>query len=285
MMDAVRFPPQTYYFGWFSEHHQDVDPSTSAYEGQLVGTNDVVNDEISTGQDMIVKLHSNGETDLFMMYQKTEGITEDIDIDHEMSFNNHVVIVEQSGDSQDSWVKASLAPGDVYSKKNWNGGTLVLQVCSITPGTPDVAKVITFVDGKTTASCFSTEGKCVDTSLRFVVNSKLKGGCSWVRNNPGKRCNKSDVSSMCPQTCGTCGFENCIDGGKPFQHNKRNRWTPSCAWIRRRPDRIQKKFCGKRGVSQICRQTCGHCSLITRNHPNIFSDNNHFSSRVEHNSI
>eukprot|EP00979_Chaetoceros_neogracilis_P002735 scaffold447_cov250-Chaetoceros_neogracile.AAC.7 len=169
-MDAVRFPPQTYYFGWFSEHHQDVDPSTSAYEGQLVGTNDVVNDEISTGQDMIVKLHSNGETDLFMMYQKTEGITEDIDIDHEMSFNNHVVIVEQSGDSQDSWV------------------------CSITPGTPDVAKVITFVDGKTTASCFSTEGKCVDTSLRFVVNSKLKGGCSWVRNNPGKRCNKSDMA-------------------------------------------------------------------------------------------
>jgi hypothetical protein len=52
-----------------------VDPSTSPYVGQLVGTNDVVNDEISIGQDMVVKLHSNGETDLFMMYQKTEGIT------------------------------------------------------------------------------------------------------------------------------------------------------------------------------------------------------------------
>jgi len=31
---------------------------------------------------MIVKLHSNGETDLFMMYQKTEGTTEDIASDY-----------------------------------------------------------------------------------------------------------------------------------------------------------------------------------------------------------
>ena len=103
------------------------------------------------------------------MYQKTEGIIGNIYSDHETAFNNRVVIVEQSGDSEDSWVKASLAPGDVHTQKDWNGATLVVQLCSITPGTPDVAKVISFVDGQTTASCFTTaKGKCVDTLLRRV---------------------------------------------------------------------------------------------------------------------
>jgi hypothetical protein len=247
-----------------------VDPSTSPYVGQLVGTNDVVNDEISTGQDMVVKLHSKGETDLFMMYQKTEGITEDIASDYATTFNNHVVIVEQSGDSQDSWVKASLAPGDIYTQRNWNGGTLVVQVCSITPGTPDVAKVISFVDGKTTASCFPTESKCVDTDKRFVVKNKLINGCNWVKGNPGARCKKKSVSSMCPLTCGTCGYENCTDGGLRFrQEGSQN---TICSWIKQRPDEIKMFWCNKRGVSQICRHTCGHCALTARNR-NIFSDN------------
>jgi hypothetical protein len=253
-----------------------VDPSTSPYVGQLVGTNDVVNDEISSEQDMIVKLHSNGETDLFMMYQKTEGITEDIDSDYETTFNNHVVIVEQSGDSRDSWVKASLAPGDVYTQKNWNGGTLVVQACSITPGTPDVAKVISFVDGKTTASCFptesSTESRCVDTDKRFVVKNKLINGCTWVKRNPGARCKRKSVSSMCPLTCGTCGYENCTDGGLRFQQNKRNKWTPTCSWIKQRPERIREKWCSKSGVSQICRHTCGHCASERKR--NVFSNIN-----------
>jgi hypothetical protein len=247
-----------------------VDPSTSPYVGQLVGTNDVVNDEISIGQDMVVKLHSNGETDLFMMYQKTEGITEDIASDYATTFNNHVVIVEQSGDSQDSWVKASLAPGDIYTQRNWNGGTLVVQVCSITPGTPDVAKVISFVDGKTTASCFPTESKCVDTDKRFVVKNKLINGCKWVKSNPGARCEKKSVSSMCPLTCGTCAYENCTDGSKRFEQNRRIKWTPTCSWIKQRPEKKREKWCNKRGVSQICRHTCGHCE--SEKNRNIFSD-------------
>jgi len=257
-----------------------VDPSTSAYVGQLVGTNDVVNDEISTGQDMIVKLHSNGETDLFMMYQKTEGITEDIDSDHEATFNNHVVIVEQSGDSEDSWVKASLAPGEIYTHKNWNGGTLVVQVCSITPGMPDVAKVISFVDGKTTASCFaSTERECVDTDKRFVVNSKLVNGCRWVKHRKTEvRCNKRNVSSMCPVTCGTCGYDKYRDGGKRFRQGRRN---VSCYWISQRPEKIKAR-CSKSGVSQICRHTCReHSSMEKRTNRNIFLNRNHHYKMYE----
>jgi len=234
-----------------------VDPSTSAYVGQLVGTNDVVNDEISTGQDMTVKLHSNGETDLFMMYQKTEGITEDIHSDYETTFSNHVVIVEQSGDKEKSWVKANLAPGAVYTQKDWNGGTLVVQVCSITPGTPDVAKVISFVDGKTTASCFRTEGKCADTKKKFFVNSK-KRGCWWARHrNTELRCSKWNVSSMCPVTCGTCGYENCRDGGKTFEHDGLRQ---SCSWISQSSEAIKATWCNKSGVSEVCRYTCrDHC--------------------------
>ena len=257
-----------YYFGWFSEYNQNVDPSTSAYAGQLVGTNDVVKGDISTGQDMVVKLYSNGETDLFMMYQKTEGITEDIDSDYATTFNNHVVIVEQSGDSKGSWVKASLAAGDVYTQRDWNGGTLAVQVCSITPGNPDVAKVNSFVDGKTASSCFRTESKCVDTDKRFEVNFRLINGCSWVKRNPMIHCKRRFVSSMCPVTCGTCGYENCRDGGLRFRQGGSKK--TSCSWIKRRPDKIKKRWCNKSGVSQICRYTCGHCSLSARN-GNIFS--------------
>jgi hypothetical protein len=251
-----------------------VDPSTSAYNGELVGTNDVVNGEISAGQEMTVKLHGQGETDLFMMYQKTEGVTVDIADKYESTFNNHVVIVEQSGDSQVSWVKASLAPGDMYSQKNWNGGTLVVQVCSITPGRPDVAKVISFVDGVTTTppSCFKPEGACVDTKRKFYVRSKLRhGGCRWAqqhsRRNTKKRCNKGKLSSMCPVTCGTCGYEQYIDGGQTFRvagSNKR------CSWISQRPDNEKATWCNKSGVNLLCRFTCRHSTSVRKN--NIFLD-------------
>jgi len=248
---------QTYYFGWFPEYHKDVDPSTKSYVGHLVGTNDVVNDEISPGQDMTVKLSSSGETDLFMMYQKTEGITLEIDSDYAATFNNHVVIVEQSEDGADSFVKASLAPGDMYTQKVWNGGTLVVQVCSITSGTPDVAKVISFVDGKTHESCYATEGECVDTDKKFIVNYKLKN-CKWVDFNPARRCKKGGVSSMCPVRCGTCGYENCRDGKKRFLQLESNNELKGCAWVRGTSSLIEER-CNLPGVREICRRTCGHC--------------------------
>jgi hypothetical protein len=237
------------------EYHKDVDPSTSAYDGELVGTNDVVNGEIFAGQEMTVRLHGRGETDLFMMYQKMEGVTADIASDYESTFNNHVVIVEQSGDSQVSWVKASLAPGDVYTQEDWNGGTLVVEVCSITRGRPDVAKVISFVDGVTANPPFCVD--CVDTDLKFYVNSKLKrGGCRWVSRKlirRGRRCNKGRVSSMCPVTCGTCESEKYINGGQKFLLNGSQE---RCSWINRKPDNEKAVLCSMNDVRQLCRFTC-----------------------------
>ena len=233
-----------------------MEPSTSAYVGELVGTNDVVNGEISAGQEMTVKLHGQGETDLFMMYQKTEGVTVDIADKYESTFNNHVVIVEQSGDHRDSVVKANLAPGDRYTQNNWNGGTLVVEVCAITTGRPDVAKVISFVDGVTANP--PTCAQCTDTDMKFYdANSKLRhGGCKWVSKNLN-RCNQSNVSSMCPVTCRTCASEQYIDGGLVFRYA--DKWGDSkkkCSWISQRPDNEKETVCSKPGVSQICRKTC-----------------------------
>jgi len=161
----------------------------------------------------------------------------------------------------------------VHTQKDWNGATLVVQLCSITPGnpgTPDVAKVISFVDGQTTASCFATaKGKCVDTDKKFVVNSKMINGCSWVKHRKTEvRCNKRDVSSMCPVTCGTCGYEHDRDGGKTFRQGSVKR---SCAWISQRSEMIKIGWCSKTGVSQICRYTCRDHSILTRRR-NIFSN-------------
>ena len=132
----------------------------TAFNGDISDANSFSEGSVSS-QMVVVKLTGSGETPLYLMLHMVEGIT-----DQYMSADdqtNRLNIVRQdeydgNGFGQQSWTEGFLASGEIYSKANWAGtsNTLKVEVCSITTGSPDVAKVIVYLDGKTSASCSTT---------------------------------------------------------------------------------------------------------------------------------
>ena len=119
---------KTYYLGWFSDYHGSSTPASSSFSGTLVGINDATNDEISSGQFVTVKISGSGETDLFMMYNRVEGVNKFL---YNIYFRDKVVVVEQNGMGGQSWVRAVLDEGETYSQSNWagTGNALKIKVC------------------------------------------------------------------------------------------------------------------------------------------------------------
>ena len=117
-----------YYLGWFSTYHGSSTPASSSFSGTLVGINDVANDEITSGQYVIVKISGTGETDLFMMYNRVEGVHKFLE---NLYYRDKVVVVEQSESDEQSWVRAVLGEGETYSQWNWagTGSALKIKVC------------------------------------------------------------------------------------------------------------------------------------------------------------
>jgi hypothetical protein len=167
---------KSHYFGWFSEYHNDFNPATTGYSGELVPTNDVATGNISTGQHYILKLSGSGETDLYVHYNKAEGITADMDDEYRTAYGNAVMVYSQASGGATSAILAGLtAAGQKYTKTNYGGtgNTLTIEVCSITAGSPDKAKVIVYVDGSTTASCSATTSAPVATTTSVPTSAPV----------------------------------------------------------------------------------------------------------------
>ena len=167
---------KSHYFGWFSEYHNDFNPATTGYSGELVPTNDVASGNISTGQHYILKLSGSGETDLYVHYNKAEGITADMDDEYRTAYGNAVMVYSQANGEALSAILAGLtAAGQKYTKTNYGGtgNTLTIEVCSITAGSPDKAKVIVYVDGSTTASCSATTSAPVATTTSVPTSAPV----------------------------------------------------------------------------------------------------------------
>ena len=150
---------KSHYLGWFNQYHSDFTPATTGYSGELVPTNDVVAGTISTGEHYILKLSGTSETDLYVFYNKSEGVTATMDEEFRTELGNAVVVYSQATVWGTSTIVGALSTtGAQYTQSNWawSGGTLTIEVCSITAGSPDKAKVIVYVDGVTTASCTTT---------------------------------------------------------------------------------------------------------------------------------
>ena len=116
---------KTFYLGWFSNYHGFATPKSSSFSGTLVGVNDAANDEISSGQYVTVKISDSGATDLFMMYNRVEGVNSFLE---NLYYRNKVVVVEQSQEDEQSWVKAVLDKGDTYTQSNWGGSGRALKI-------------------------------------------------------------------------------------------------------------------------------------------------------------
>jgi len=179
--------PKSHYLRWFSQYHNDFTPTTTGYSGELVPTNDVAAGSISTDQHYILKLSGTGETDLYVHYNKSEGITADMDYRYRSAYGNAVMVYSQASRTATSAVLAGLtAPGQTYAKANWAGSShsLKIEVCSITAGSSGTAKVIVYVDGVTTASCSATTPATTAAPAAAITSSPTAAPAAAITSSP-----------------------------------------------------------------------------------------------------
>ena len=209
-------------------------------------------------------IHTGSNTlKLWVSYNKPEGMTADFDSKYESSFGNHVIInsaTEQDGRRQD--LLAGLSAGQSYTKSNFagTGKNLIIEVCSITAGTPDVAKVIVYLESVTSASCAPvsspvsspvsqpTVATCIDSPLVFKQNGRNRT-CNWVRKKANIRCKKNAIRSHCPDTCDN---PKCGNSFKKFYVKELDDFR-KCKWVR---NKNTANRCKKTGVADTCKATC-----------------------------
>ena len=146
-------PAKTWYNDWYSSGHAEVDPISSPYDGELVGINAVRDGTIRSGQDVVLKIASLGETSLFVMFNRKIGTNSGVEIN-----GDEIIIVSQSSSSQPSLWEAGLSSGQTHTVSDWSDtGTLYIKVCSIDLSSPPgEAHILVYADGQSTPSCPDT---------------------------------------------------------------------------------------------------------------------------------
>ena len=94
---------------------------------------------------------------------------------------------------------------------------------------------------------------CVDSPTRLLVNKVNKKSCNWVGNKL-ERCDKNNIKSHCPLTCGVCDEFKCEDSARKFFLPNGN--VKKCGWVARKDT---EERCALEGVAETCRKTCGMC--------------------------
>ena len=75
---------------WYESYHVTVDPSSATYDGTLVGINAVKDGTIAAGQDVVLKISSSNEIDLYVMFNRQAGANDEVP-----QYGDQVVITEQ----------------------------------------------------------------------------------------------------------------------------------------------------------------------------------------------
>ena len=244
-----------YYLGWYSSYNKDLTPSTASYTGELVPTDDIATGDIdSSTYDYVLKVSGSGETDLFIFYNKAEGIIKDMTDEDRAIFGNHVMIYSQSADWEVSTIvfDNGLGNGGVYTKANWGGtsNSLKVEVCSITTGSPNVAKVIVYLDGVTTASCI--DATPAPTPAPVTESTPAPTPAPVTESTPAPT-----PAPVSPPT------STCSDSTEEFAALKPG-WTApkmkTCdEWVKRRATGWR---CFKvEGVAEACPETCLNCCV------------------------
>jgi len=144
---------KSWWFGWYSDRHVEINPIESSMMGKMIGVNDYLAGQASMedpDQYTISRVIGSGEEDLYFMYNRQEGITSGV-----YEYADQVVIVKQAGDSVISTIEAPLSEGLHYTKENWAGTSynLIIKVCYMSMGSPDYAYVIVFLEGLNDRDC------------------------------------------------------------------------------------------------------------------------------------
>jgi len=144
---------KSWWFDWYSDRHATLTPTSGSAILNMVSIDDYLNGQAdSDDQYTIARIVESNEIDLFVMYNRAEGVNSEV-----LGHRDQVTIVRQKGDGTQSWLEAGL-DGDgssQWTKRDWNdsGHILVVQVCERVAGTPDYARVIIYVQGINDISC------------------------------------------------------------------------------------------------------------------------------------
>ena len=176
-----------------------MDPSSSPYNGELVGINAVRDGTILSGQDVVLKIATSGETNLFVMFNRQIGANSGVPGD-----GDKVLITSQSSSGKTSSWEAGLSSGETHTVSGWSDkGTLNIKVCSIELGSPGKAHILVYADGQSVITCDGsppppttpppppTGSPTIDTSCgsdewRMAVvltTDAWPGDISWVIND------------------------------------------------------------------------------------------------------
>ena len=150
---------KTWYNNWFISHQSEINPVREEFNGSLVGIDDTVNNKIRRKQNVVIKVNgddSNGPTsnDLFIMYNRKKGINDGVP-----GFADMVMIIEQNGDSTQSWQRGALKSGGIYKKRNWHDGkSIIIKHCKTESGEiSDSARVLIYIEGLSALKCPSED--------------------------------------------------------------------------------------------------------------------------------
>ena len=140
---------------WYESYHVTVDPTRATYDGTLVGINAVKNGSITAGQDVVLKISSSAETDLYVMFNRKDGANDEVP-----GYGDQVVIIEQGSgrDKTSSWLAGLSETGVTAYTQSWpSSGTLTVKVCSLNAldtGPPGgTARILVYATGHATLSC------------------------------------------------------------------------------------------------------------------------------------
>jgi hypothetical protein len=264
---------------WYESYHVTVDPSSATYDGTLVGINAVKDGTIAAGQDVVLKISSSNEIDLYVMFNRQAGANDEVP-----QYGDQVVITEQEDELYytSSWLAGLSESGVTTYTRSWSGaGTLIVKVCSLNTGSPGTARILVYATGHATLSCDvltpaptstpvtpaptkatvtspptsapitsppTITGGCQDNDAKFVFNGKSKY-CKFIsKKNTGKRCTKAGAAENCPVTCDIgC---TCFDTEGTFVSRGKD---IDCKWAFTKPN-----YCTKRNeVRSNCPITCG----------------------------
>ena len=135
--------------GWYQSDSVSVIPSTTGETFQLVGAADWKNNVYTPGSHKVVlEIQDSSQTqNYYVMYNRAKGPNSGV------TFAKDKVTISTGQARKVSWHQAGLgAPTSttfpVFRKSNYNGGTqdLVVKVCGMTSGPPDLASVLIFLD-------------------------------------------------------------------------------------------------------------------------------------------
>jgi hypothetical protein len=139
-------------------------------------------------------------------------------------YKDKVVVVQQSAQGENSWVRAVLDQGETFTQSNWagSGSPLIIEACFMTDGTPDIAQVTIWLDGVN-----SVENCEVPPTISPAPTPSYKE-IEYVGNPCG---DAFPLTGLCEECTGDCDDDSDCEGDMIcFQRSSGDLDVPGCVW-------------------------------------------------------